>query len=235
MERLPQPAIAIDNTTISQLARRTKGSSISRHIQINKVLPVDCIGPKLLKSSAVALYVPIHHTFSLSITNHVIPSEWKCLSIMNKSSDRSQVTNYRPISLLCVISKVLGRIVYAHLKFILMNTILADSQFCFRHQHSTTQQLLVFLNKVHYCLNSNASCDVTYLDFHKAFDSVSHNELLIKLWNIGITGNLWLWIKKYLSDRHQRLCIDGCYSSSLTVISGSPQGSILGPLVCACQ
>ena len=235
MERLPQPAIAIDNTTISQLARRAKGSSISRHIQINKVL--DCIGPKLLKSCAVALYVPIHHVFSLSITNHVIPSEWKCHSIipMHKSSDRSQVTNYRPISLLCVISKVLGRIVYAHLKFILMNTILADSQFCFRHQHSTTQQLLVFLNKVHYCLNSNASCDVTYLDFHKAFDSVSHNELLIKLWNIGITGNLWLWIKEYLSDRHQRVCIDGCYSSSLPVISGVPQGSILGPLVCACQ
>ena len=157
---------------------------------------------------------------------------------MHKSSDRSQVTNYRPISLLCVISKVLGRIVYAHLKFILMNTILADSQFCFRHQHSTTQQLLVFLNKVHYCLNSNASCDVTYLDFHKAFDSVSHNELLIKLWNIGITGNLWLWIKEYLSDRHQWLCIDGCYSSSLPVISGVPQGSILGPLlylVCTCQ
>ena len=115
-----------------------------------------------------------------------------------------------------------------------MNTILADSQFGFHHQHSTTQQLLLFLNKVHYCLNSNAPCDVTYLDFHKAFDSVSH-KLLIKLWNIGITGNLWLWIKKYLSDRHQRLCIDGCYSSSLTVISGIPQGSILGPLVCACQ
>ena len=115
-----------------------------------------------------------------------------------------------------------------------MNTILADSQFGFHHQHSTTQQLLLFLNKVHYCLNSNASCDVTYLDFHKAFDSVSH-KLLIKLWNIGITGNLWLWIKKYLSDRHQRLCIDGCYSSSLTVISGVPQGSILGSLVCACQ
>ena len=191
-----------------------------------------------MKSCGVALYVPIHHIFSLSITNHVIPSEWKCHSIipMHKSSDRSQVTNYRPISLLCVISKVLECIVYDHLnKFILTNNILADSQFGFHHQHSTTQQLLLFLNKVHYCLNSNASCDVTYLDFHKAFDSVSHNELLIKLWNIGITGNLWLWIKEYLSDRHQRLCIDGCYSSSLPVISGVPQGSILGPLVCACQ
>ena len=133
------------------------------------------------------------HLFSLSITNDVIP--WKCHSItpIHKSGDKSQVTNYRPISLLCIISKVLKRIVYNHLnKFIPTNSILSDSQFGFRHQHSTTLQLLLFLNRVHNSLNSNASCDVIYLDFCKAFDSVSHNELLIKLWNIGITGNWWL-------------------------------------------
>ena len=114
MEYLPQPAIAINNTTISHLDV-LKGL---QSLDTSKSMGIDGIGPKLLKSCAVALYVPIHHVFSLSITNHVIPSEWKCLSIMNKSSDRSQVTNYRPISLLCVISKVLGRIVYAHLKFV---------------------------------------------------------------------------------------------------------------------
>ena len=109
MECLPQPTIAIDNTTISQLDVLKALQSLDT----SKSMGIDGIGPKLLKSCAVALYVPIHHLFSLSITNHVIPSEWKCHSItlIHKSGDRSQVTNYRPISLLCVISKVLERIV----------------------------------------------------------------------------------------------------------------------------
>ena len=130
------------------------------------------------------------------------------------------MTNYRPISLLCVISKALERIVYNHLsKFFLKNNVTVNSQFGFRQHHSTTQQLLLFLDKVHLSLNNNASCDVIYLDFKKAFYSVPHNELLIKLWNIGITGNLWHWIREYLTGRHQRVCINGCHSSTLPVIS----------------
>ena len=97
--------------------------------------------------------------------------------------------------------------------------------------HSTNQQLLLFLHTVHQSLNNNANCDVIYLDVCKAFDSVPHNELLLKPWTIGITGNCWYWIKEYLSGRTQQVCINGCYSFSLSVISGIPQGSILGPLL----
>ena len=114
--------------------------------------------------------------------------------------------------------------VYVHLnKFITKNCIISCSQFGFRKSHSTNQQLLLFLHKVHQSLNCNSNCDVIYLDFHKAFDSVPHNELLIKLWSIGITGNCWYWIKEYLSHRTQQVCINGCYSSSLPVISGVPR------------
>ena len=80
-------------------------------------------------------------------------------------------------------------------------------------------------------MNINARCDVIYLDFRKAFDSVPHNELLLKLWNIGITGNTWLWIKEYLTGRLQCVNINSFLSPSLPIISGVPQGSILGPLL----
>ena len=93
--------------------------------------------------------------------------------------------------------------------FITNNKILFHHQFGFRQHHSTTQQLLIFLNNVHRALNNaNCSqCDVIYLDFKKAFDSVPHQELLLKLWKTGIVGGLWKWFREYLSDRYQHVLI----------------------------
>ena len=122
--------------------------------------------------------------------------------------------------------------IYNHLsKFLLEQNLIYISQFGFRKHDSTTQQLLLYLDRVHKSLNINAQCDVIYLDFRKAFDSVPHNELLLKLWNIGITGNTWHWIKEYLTGRLQCVNINSFLSPSLPVISGVPQGSILGPLL----
>ena len=101
-------------------------------------------------------------------------------------------------------------------------------QFGFLRGRSTLQQLLLFFHKI---LTSSSQTDVVYLDFKKAFDSVAHNELLVKLWKFGICGSLWLWTKAYLTNRLQYVAVGQSLSSALPVLSGVPQGSILGPLL----
>ena len=88
--------------------------------------------------------------------------------------------------------------------------------------------MLIFLDHI---INNLLQSDVIYFDISKAFDTVSHSILLNKLWSIGITGVLWAWFKCYLINRYQRVAINNCFSNLLPVISGVPQGSILGPLL----
>ena len=197
-----------------------------------KAMGIDCLGPRILKECAHILFQPLHHLFCLSLSSHSIPEEWRIHQItpIHKSGDRSLVSNYRPISLLCSISKVLERIIYNHVLGFISCSI-SPSQFGFLRNRSTAQQLLTFLNCVHESLLAKTQSDVIYLDFRKAFDSVSHNELLFKLWCLGIRGNLWCWFKAYLSDRMQCVAINGHTSGLLPVLSGVPQGSILGPLL----
>ena len=193
---------------------------------------IDGISPKVLKHCALALFKPLHHLFLLSLSQHYLPKDWRSHLIIPvfKSGDKSSVRNYCPISLLCSVFKVLEKLVYDKIiHFVSLS--LSPTQFGFRPNHSSIQQLLVFLKAILDSSTSNSHADVVYLDFKKAFDSVSHNELLVKLWSFGITGNMWKWFKAYLSCRSQQVSLSRCVSDPLPVISGVPQGSILGPLL----
>lgn len=108
-----------------------------------------------------------------------------------------------------------------------MASFISESQFGFMRGHSSLQQLLILMDSIQSNLDSKTQVDVIYMDFRKAFDSVAHVELLLKLWNISFMGKLWLWFKAYFFDRAQCMGIDGVQSDLLPVISGVPQGSPL--------
>ena len=168
-------------------------------LDTNKATGIDGVGPKILKHCAMSLFQPLHHLFNLTLTSSVIPTEWKMHQIVPvfKSGDRSLVQNYRPISLLCNVSKVLESIIHDKIVSFVTSSI-SYNQFGFLHSKSTLQLLLFLNHTLYHSISDGCQHDVIYLDFHKAFDSVPHNNLLCKLWSFGITGKLWQWFRSYL-------------------------------------
>ena len=183
----------------------------------------------MLSTCASALCKPLHYLLCLCLDSGYLPSEWKVHKVIPvfKSGDRSLITNYRPISLLSNISKVLERLIYNKI-IDHVTPYIKPIQFGFMSKRSTIQQLLIFLRDI-FC--SKYQTDTIYLDISKAFDSVSHFHLLDKLTSFNISGRLWLWFRAYLTNRFQFISVNNQFSQLLPVESGVPQGSILGPLL----
>ena len=139
---LPEPQSVLDDFLITESEVFQALSSLD----LSTAMGCDGIGPRLLKHCALAVYQPLHHLFCLSLSQHYIPVEWRTHMVrpIFKSGDRNSVKNYRPISLLCVTSKFLERIVYNHIIDFAINSI-SPYQFGFLRHRSTLQQLLIFL------------------------------------------------------------------------------------------
>ena len=157
-------------------------------LDFTKSVGSDSIGPKVLKYCACSLYSPLFHLFQKCIENNCIPSEWKfhLISPIFKNGDPSIISNYRPISLLSSVSKVLERIIFNQLSSHVF-PLLSSKQFGFIPNRSCLQQLLFTLILFNNS-RSHTQTDVVYLDFRKAFGSVPHDKLLIKLWKLGVTA-----------------------------------------------
>ncbi len=177
---------------------------------------------------------PLSHIFNRSIETGVVPKKLKISKVhpVFKSGSIDETNNYRPISLISLFGKLLEKIVCNHLSsFLLSNNIIDKNQFGFQQNHSTTHPMIHLLNKITTAINNKEFTIGIFCDLTKAFDMVPIRLLLKKLSKIGINGTILKWFQNYLTERQQFVQIGQDKSSLLTVDSGVPQGSILGPIL----
>lgn len=191
----------------------------------------DSVCPLLLKKLSISLAGPMSIIFQNSFNDSLLPQKWLSAIVcpVFKKGNSSLASNYRPISLTSVPCKVMESLIYETIYSHVKEKIVAH-QHGFTPKRSTTSHLLEVYNDWALALDQGLNIDVLYIDFAKAFDTVSHSKLLSKLRRFGIVGRLFDWSKAFLSNRLQAVKVDGKLSSPLPVSSGVPQGSVLGPL-----
>ncbi len=201
-------------------------------LNVSKATGPDNIGNFVLKITATAICNPLARLFNYSLQTEKFPSKWKFSNVVpiHKKNSRNDKGNYRPISLLCNTSKVMERLVHNKLyEFLTSNSLLTPLNSGFKKNDSAVNQLIALYDSICKSLEQKHDVRVVFLDLSKAFDHVWHKGLVFKLRQLGISGPLLSWLQNYLSERHQRVVIDGQSSDWIRIEAGVPQGWILGP------
>ena len=231
------PLLDISTNNLGFVFHPEKEEAIAKlidFIKIDVATGEDGIPSKILKDSKQTITPYLTQIVNLSYKLNIFPDNMKIAVIkpLHKKEDVNTIGNYRPISLLPILSKIFEKSATNQLiNYLEKNNLLAPNQHAYRKGHSTTTCLAEVLNHVHNLVDQKKSCAIVSLDLSKAFDSINHNLLLSKLSKLNLSEPSILWIKSYLTNRHQKTKFDKYISSSAEIKSGVPQGSIIGPLL----
>lgn len=228
-----QPASTVNVTLIPPVSVADVALLI-RNLDSGKGAGPDGIPPLFYKMTSGVIAVPLSILFNKSIESCCFPDVWKVAHVVPvfKSGARTKVENYRCVSILSCAGKMLEQYVTRFLTTELQS-ILSCHQHAYLSGRSTVTNLAEYVSKIINFMEGGAQVDSVYTDFSKAFDTVPHHLLIAKLQRYGINGGAITWIQSYLSGRTQSVKLDGHKSLPVTVGSGVPQGSHIGPLLFA--
>ena len=203
-------------------------------LKVNKASGPDGISHRMLKNTCKTIAIPLCKLFNKSLQSRIYPRIWKSATVMPifKKGDKSEVSNYRPISLISCVGKTFERVVFKHVhNYLLSNSLIYKYQSGFLPGHSTVHHLIELVHQTCLALEDRKiNCQI-FCDISKAFDRVWHRGLIHKLEKYGIKGNLLAWFENYLYMRFQTVSINNSRSSSEYISAGVPQGSVLGPML----
>lgn len=205
-----------------------------KEINSSKASGIDDLPALLIKDAAEELAAPLSFLINHSFKSGIFPTIEKTAKVtpIYKSEAKHLFSNYRPISVLNVISKVVEKIAFDQLsQYFESNGLFSPYQYGFRKKRSTQHAVTNLVNHIRNNMDKGNKTGVLYMDFSKAFDTVNHSCLLHKLPYYGITENELSWISDYLFNRSQLVNFEGTSSRTESITHGVPQGSILGPLL----
>ena len=206
-----------------------------QNLKGNKGTGIDQMPARFIKDAACVIKRPITHIVNLSIRTEKVPLEMKQARVtpLFKKNNKFEVGNYRPVSILSIVSKILEKSVNDQLcDYLTENNILYQYQSGFRKAHSTDTCLIHLQDYIRSDISRGNYTGMVLIDIQKAFDSVDHGILCTKLKAMGI-GSVD-WFKSYLEDREQTVMINDTLSIPLKITCSVPQGSILGPILFLC-